>query len=234
MKIKILASLFLCLILYNCSEDDEVYRDEEYRNIELETKADFTFNINNNQDIKTVVGVNDIPLNSNNYSQKYYYLNFLEGITRSSLWMSETPLKPTGTNNGGNTISISFNNDLRISNESDKTYILDSTNELDDLSVNQFFLGSEFNVLNLKDESNAYGYYTPENGSNLTLTIEVFKNSNKINVFLKGGKITDNNRNHHSYLIENYFNNENIDLNDILTIDLALLNIENFFLKNKK
>jgi hypothetical protein len=233
MRKDFLSLLLLCLSLFNCSEDD-IYRDEEYRNIALESEIFFEFDTSNiDPNLKTVAGVNDILLNSNNsYLQNYYYLNVLEGISRSSLWLTEEPLKPTGSNNGGNSTSIAFNNDFKISNKSDRTYILNSTNEIGELSTTEFFLGSEFNILNIKDkQSDAYGYYTPANDAVLTLKIEVFKNSNKINIYLNGGKITDNNRSHHSYFYDNYFGSEPFDLNDILFIDLTLLNIDNFFPK---
>lgn len=231
MKKDFLSLLLLCLILFNCSEDD-IYRDEEYRNIVFESEMFFEFNNSNiDPDLKTVVGVNNLLLNSNNsYLQNYYYLSVLKGISRSNIWLTEEPLKPTGSNNGGNSTSITFNNDFKISNKSDRTYILNSTNEIGELSTNEFFLGSEFNILNIKDEqSDGYGYYTPANSAVLTLKIEVFKNSNKINIHLNGGKITDNNRSHHSYFYDNYFGSDPFDLNDILLIDLTLLNIDNFF-----
>jgi hypothetical protein len=231
MRKNFLSLLLLCLILFNCSEDD-IYRDEEYRNMALESEIFFEFkNSNINPDLKIVVGVNDILLNSSNsYLQNYYYFNVLEGISRNSIWLTEEPLKPTGTNNGGNSTSIAFNNDFKISNKSDRTYILNSTNEIGELSTDEFFLGSEFNILNIEDEQrDAYGYYTPANSATLTLKIEVFKNSNKINIYLNGGEITDNNRSHHSYFYDNYFGSEPFDLNDILLIDLTLLNIDNFF-----
>jgi hypothetical protein len=230
MKKKCFQLFILTLVLFNCASEDATYRDDKYRNISLETKGFFEFNKDNSPSIKTVVGVDNIPLTlSNDYLQVYNYLNFLEGYSRSSIWLSESVLKPTGTNNGGNTISLAFNNDFKITNKSNKTYILNATNNIGEISINEFFIGSEFNVLNIKDEQmDAYAYYTASHKGALTIEIKVFKDSNKIDLLLKGGELRVNNRVYPHHYIGS-FDEANDTINVINNINLKLVNIENFF-----
>lgn len=227
---KYIYTLILTTILFNCTTEDDVYRDDNYRNIDLKTEVLYEFNKENSINIKTVIGVDNNPLTSNNnYVQKYNFLNFLVGYSRSSIWLSETILTPTGSDNGGNTISLAFNNDFKITNESNKTYILNATNNIGEIAINEFFIGTEFNVLNIKDDQvNAYAYYTASNKTALTIEIKVFKNSNKIDLILKGGELEVNNRAYPSHYIGN-FNEIKDTINVINKINLKLLNIEIFF-----
>ena len=229
MKKNLLLSFITILTFINCSSDDEGI----YKNTSISSKLNLEFDINNQPNVKTISGVNEIPLNSNlGYVQTYSFLNFIEGYSRNSIWLSEKRLTEDISDND-NHLSITISKAFKISNTSDKTYLLHGSNEIGKLSPNEFFIGIEFNVLNINDhESNAYAYYTASENNNLTLKIEVFKNSNKMNIYLEGGACTDDNRSFHSYFIDNPYYDEDVDLNEIKNLNLMLKNIDFFFSNN--